>query len=74
MQIPLETGPDIRALRRSRRISLNRMAVMLGVPTEGLRAIERGTLPAHAQTLEKARVILAKIDNKRSRRVRDAAL
>jgi transcriptional regulator with XRE-family HTH domain len=65
MQITLESGPDIRALRRSRRVSLNRMAVLLGVSTEGLRAVERGELPPHPETLEKARDVIKGVDNRR---------
>jgi hypothetical protein len=41
------------------------MAVLLGVSSEGLRAVERGELPPHPETLEKARDVIKGVDNRR---------
>lgn len=62
MQLKLQDGRDIRAVRKSRQIGLEYLADQLDMPKEALRAIERGKVPVHADTLAAAEKVFAAID------------
>lgn len=69
----LKDGCDIRIHRTGRGISLGRMANMIGIPIEALRAFERGLCETPNDVLSKAQQVFEKYDRKHRRTSSKAA-